>query len=465
MKIKHLMVYGKSIVFTLAVVLFLIVQLVPFQGLGFLLSIISIMAIVSSFLSCTFFTRAMSILFLALGTWMVSRKGIDFLSYMKLYGDMMYLLSLFAIVPLLSIPIQVGGYRKIFEQLFQRKVTSTSQLYRIVTALSYFLGSFLNMAAIPVVYSSVKSAVEAWPIAEPKRFLASGIIQGYSLPIMWTPLSGIVGVVLYVTGVRWLHIFPILFAISLVMLVFNWIIFSVMEGRAQSNAGQQEIASAEEQVSFDYPPFPYRKLLQILLAIVLLLFLIVITDAIFSLGLVVSVTLLTVPFAWIWCLSLRRSQAFWSGVKQHFTQKIAEMSESFAIFLSAGFFVQALQYSGNDRFVNQLFVQLNELVGVHWFLILLPYITLLFAYIGLHPIVVVNLLAQSLKPDVLGTTTEQMAIALLGGAVMTFFMGPFSGTLGLMSSMINVAPLRIARWSLVNVIGFSIILAAVVLLV
>ncbi|WP_047151779.1 hypothetical protein [Aneurinibacillus tyrosinisolvens] len=112
-----------------------------------------------------------------------------------------------------------------------------------------------------------------------------------------------------------------------------------------------------------------------------------------------------------------------------------------------------------------MFVQLNELVGIHWFLILLPYITLLFAYIGLHPIVVVNLLAQSLKPDVLGTTTEQMAIALLGGAVMTFFMGPFSGTLGLMSSMINVAPLRIARWSLVNVIGFSIILAAVVLLV
>jgi hypothetical protein len=44
-------------------------------------------------------------------------------------------------------------------------------------------------------------------------------------------------------------------------------------------------------------------------------------------------------------------------------------------------------------------------VGVHIFLILLPFITLLLAFIGLHPIVVVNLLAQSLKADVLGISS------------------------------------------------------------
>ncbi|MFC3882213.1 hypothetical protein ACFOU2_01195 [Bacillus songklensis] len=465
MKIQRFSIYGKSIIFTLAVVLFLVFQLAPFKGLGFMLSIVSIMAIAFSLRSCHFFTRLMSVVFLALGTLMAGSKGIDFLSYVKLYGDMLYLLSLFAIVPLLSIPIQVGGYRKVFEQLFQRRVKSISQLYRVVTGLSYFLGSFLNMAAIPIVHSSIKSAVEAWPIGKPKRFLASGIIHGYSLPIMWTPLSGIVGVVLYATEVRWLHIFPMLFFISLVTLVFNWIIFSMMEDYGQSGVGQRETAAAEEHVSLDDHPFRCRKMLQILFAIVLLLFLIVSIDAIFSLGLVVSVTLLTVPFAWIWCLSLRKNQAFWLEVKHHFTRKVGEMSESFAIFLSAGFFVQALHYSGNDYLVNELFVQFKELVGVHLFLILIPYITLLLAYIGMHPIVVVNLLAQSLKPAILGITPEQMAIAFLGGAVMTFYMGPFSGTLGLMSSIIDVAPFRIARWSLVYAIGFSLILATAILLV
>lgn len=42
-------------------------------------------------------------------------------------------------------------------------------------------------------------------------------------------------------------------------------------------------------------------------------------------------------------------------------------------------------------------------------------------------------------------------------------MGSFSGTLGLLSSLINVAPLRIARRSLLNVVGFPLILAAAIL--
>jgi hypothetical protein len=463
MRTQNIFLYGKSIIFTLAIVLFLANQLIKWNGLSILVALVSILAIILSLSSCKFFTRLISLIFLISGTWMVWEKGIDFLSYVRLYGDMLYLLSLFAIVPLLSIPIQVGGYREVFKQLFEGRVQSVSQLYRIITALSNFLGTFLNMATIPIVHSSVKSVVEAWPIRNPKRFLASGIIQGYSLPIIWTPFSGIVGVVLYVTHVRWLHIFPLLFLISLATLILNWVIFSVMEGDRQLRVAHEETAAAEEY-EFTKEHFSTRgMLLQIVAAIVLLLVLVVSIDTVSSLGLVIIVTLLTVPFAWLWCLFLRKSHAFWLEAKNHVKYKMPEMSESFAVFLSAGFFVEALHYSGNDQLVNQLFVELKGLVGVHFFVFLLPYITLFLSYVGMHPIVVVNLLAQSLTPGVLGITTEQIAVAFLGGAVMTFFMGPFSGTLGLISSMIEVGPLRIARWSIVYVIGFSLILAVAIL--
>ncbi|OLN21261.1 hypothetical protein BTO30_15875 [Domibacillus antri] len=456
---QHLLIRIKSTIFTLSVGLFLIFQLVPFAELGVLLSIFSMIAIALSLLSCTFFTRLMSIVFLFLGTLMVVRKGIDFSYYVQLYGDMLYLLALFSIVPLLSLPIQAGGHREAFKQLFQGRIHSSSHLYRTITGLSYFLGSFLNMAAVPITHASVKSTVDAWPIEKPDRFLAGSIIQGYSLPIMWTPLSGILGVVLHVTKVEWLHIFPILLCISLVSLGFNWIIFTLVERVKQSGVAPKETAAAEAS------PLFYGKISQIVLAIILLLFLIVGTDAVFSLGLVVSVTLLTLPFAWIWCLLLRKNTEFLPGVKHHFTHKIADMSDSFAIFLSAGFFVQALHYSGQDRLVNQLFVQFSELAGVQLFLISLPFLTLLFSFIGMHPIVVVTLLAQSLKPDVLGITPEQMAVAFLGGAVLTFYLGPFSGTLGLMSSIINVRPMRIAGWSLLYAAAFSLVLTISVLFI
>ncbi|WCK56682.1 hypothetical protein PP175_12620 [Aneurinibacillus sp. Ricciae_BoGa-3] len=465
MKTKHFFfLYSKSIVFTLAVMLFMVDQVIKCNYLDISLALISMLAIVISLSSCHFFSRVISIVFLGLGTWMVWKKGIDFLSYVKLNGDMLYLLSLFAVVPLLSIPIQVGGYREAFERLFDGRVKSVSQLYRVVTALSYFLGTFLNMATIPLVHSSVKSVVKAWPIRNHKRFLASGIIQGYSLPIIWTPFSGIVGVVLHVTHVRWVHIFPILLAISLATMVFNWIIFSVIEGNKQLKITHNETAAASSPASVEEDSSIRSMLLQIIAAIVLLLVLVVSIDSVSTLGLVVIVTLFTVPFSWIWCLLLKKSPAFWAEVKNHFKHKMPEMSESFAVFLTAGFFVEALRYSGNDHLVNQLFIELHDIVGIHIFVFLLPFIVLFLSFVGLHPIVVVNLLAQSLTTDVVGISTDQMAVAFLGGAVMTFFMGPFSGTLGLMSSMIQVAPLRIASWSVVYVIAFSLILTAAILL-
>lgn len=113
--------------------------------------------------------------------------------------------------------------------------------------------------------------------------------------------------------------------------------------------------------------------------------------------------------------------------------------------------------------VNQLFIELHDLIGIHFFVFLLPLFILFLSFVGMHPIVVINLLAQSMTADVLGISTDQIAVALLGGAVMTFFMGPFSGTLGLMSSMIQLSPLRIASWSIVYVLAFSLILTSAII--
>lgn len=165
---KGPLVKVKSVIFTLSVDLFLFYKLAPFKELGFILSIVSMMAIALSVLSCPFFTRLMSIIFLLLGTLMVARKEIDFSTYVLLYGD-----------------------------------------------------TFIRDCRGYPLYNESRVAVEE-------------------------------------QGVR------------------------------------------------DSSPFFYRKRFQIILAIVLLLFLIVTLDFISKVDLMVSVTLLILPFAWIWCLLLRK---------------------------------------------------------------------------------------------------------------------------------------------------------------
>ncbi|MFU2016053.1 hypothetical protein ACM6Q7_13430 [Peribacillus butanolivorans] len=99
MESKGPLVKVKSVIFTLSVGLFLFYQLASFKELGFFLSTISMVAIALSVMSCPFFTRLMSIIFLLLGTFMVARKEIDFSTYVLLYGNMLYLLALFARSP------------------------------------------------------------------------------------------------------------------------------------------------------------------------------------------------------------------------------------------------------------------------------------------------------------------------------------------------------------------------------
>src|SRR5205085_9443771 len=116
--------------------------------------------------------------------------------YLGAHGNMLYLLVLFAVVPFLSVPVKLGGYSQAIRDVLQQRIASVFSLNCLATALAFVCGSFMSMAAVPIMMSSMESVVEHYPIPDKMRFMTVSSTYGYVLPILWTPVSGVVGVVL-----------------------------------------------------------------------------------------------------------------------------------------------------------------------------------------------------------------------------------------------------------------------------
>lgn len=445
-------IYGATVLCYLAVGLLRMSAAAP------LLSALSLAAILVSLPAVGAITRVLSLFFLGVGSWMLIDAGMGARAYLGAYGQMAHLLALFAVLPVLAVPVRLGGYSEAIGTLLRGRIAGVMQLDCLVTALAFLCGSFMSLAAVPIMMSSMEPVVDAYPIGDRKRFIAVSAICGYVLPILWTPVSGVVGVVLLALHLDWLRLFPLLFALSVACLAANWLVFYFLELRGRNRPSSPRATDAHD------PSAAIRKLARMLIAIILLVASIVLLDRWLHLGLLAAVTVVAIPFALAWGASIGQGRASLRDVGKQLALRLPRMADQFAIFLSAGFFSGAMHLSGYDHAANALFLHLHDALGTRPFLLLMPVMALVAAFLGVHPLVAIALLGESLKPDVLGIAVTPLAIALIGSAVLTYMIGPFSGTLGLVQSLNGVSTFRLGLWTAPYAAAYLLLLALTLLL-
>lgn len=450
----------RGLLYLAAIVVFLLARLAHIPSLAPVASALALLCIVVSLPACGPVARTLTLLFVAGGTLMLWRAGVGWAQYLLAHGEMLYLLALFAVLPLLSIPVQLGAYDKSIETVLRSRITGPFQLNCVVTVLAYLCGSFMSLAAIPIMMASLGPVVGAYPLRDPQRFASVATIYGYVLPILWTPVSGVAGVVLHSMRLEWTALLPMLMGLSIAGLLLNWALFWLVELR-----GRPALTAPAARAMHQPPPGPaLRHLAQMLLGIVLMVTLIAVLDRALKIGMLTVVTLLAIPFSLAWSGALGQGRAYMRAAALHMTSRLPRLADQFAIFLAAGFFVTAMHLSGADVAVNQAFLALNHALGTRLFLLAMPLMALALSMAGVHPLVAIALLGQSLKPEVLGIDAQLLALTLIGSAVLTYMLGPFSGTLGLMQSLTRIPGYRLASWNLPYAGAYVALLAVTILL-
>ncbi|WP_338451606.1 hypothetical protein R4Z09_06925 [Niallia oryzisoli] len=435
------------LLFLSAILLYLLSTLLPQLGINPYISILCLVIVLSTLGIVKRFVRILGSIFLLLGLFLLWTSGADWTHYISSFGSMLDLLTLFSLVPILGIPIKLGEYSESIKTVIHKKVKTTGKLYMLTSGISYFFSIFMNLATLPMAYYSIRPALESFPIKQENRFLSRAITRGFAMPLLWAPVTPIVGIVVGMTKVSWLSILPYVLPLSIFGLLLDWLLGrqkSTKKIEDEEAVTTPELAAAKESSLKDSP----FRVLQILLAIVLFIIVISTLDAYFDYSFIILVSLLVIPFSLIWALLLRRGSDFFTQLIDHFKSFTVSMKDQFFIFLSAGFLISTIQFSHTNEFINEQTLNMINVMGAEFFLLLLPLIPIGLAFIGLHPAVSLSLVAGALNPSVLGISPYIVTVAMLIGAVGSFLVGPYNATMGLMSNIIKESSFKVSNWNL-----------------
>ncbi|MCO7175129.1 hypothetical protein ACFP7A_05850 [Sporolactobacillus kofuensis] len=400
-------------------------------------------------------------LFLVAGSLMLVVSHASTFHYVTCFGEMIQMIALFALIPVLSLPIRFGHYSDEMEQLINKKVNKPKQFYVLASGVSFMFSSFMNLAALPLTYQSIASSVRHFPFSNQNKYLSCAITHGYAMPLLWSPITPIVGTVLYMTGTPYLTILPHLLFLSIAGLLLDYLSVRIIFRQRDTEQNTRVIDHAVARSTASKKRAP-AKLLHIVCAILILNGLITLLDHFSSYSFLFLVTLAVLPFTYLWCLMIHKTKYFYSGVRMHFKTDLPKMQNQFFIFLTAGYFITALHQSKTDDIVSHWVSTLIQHTGLQLFLILLPLIPFALAFIGLHPAIGLALISEALHDQVLQQAPIAVTIAMLGGAIPAFLMGPYNATLGMMSSLIQEQPFTLSNWNFPFTVRYLLLLTVFV---
>jgi hypothetical protein len=444
----------KPYLFILAIIAYLCSVFYSSKLLDIIISLLSIVIVITVYASVKRFVQGMGTIFLLIGVILLFLHGSPWTNYFYGFGNMLKVLSLFALIPIISIPIVLGNYAIRIQAMIQSKIKDTGLLYMVTSGMAYILSAFMNLATLPMMYRTIRPSLDIYTIQHKERFISRAITHGYSMPTVWTPVTPIVGIIVEMTGVRWSSILPIVIPFSLVGLVLDMLIGKWNANHRPKTINQtvlDEVSAAQEStVQGSTQKHGLSKSshpIQILVAILTFNGLIFILEEFSNLSFLLLVTVSVIPFAVVWSLLLGKGKLFVIESKSMLQKHLLGMKEQFFIFLSAGFMISAIQATGTGHSINLGLIGVKDFIGPDLFLLFIPLIPFALAFIGIHPAVGLALVAEALNPKALGISVEVTAVAMLVGATMAFMMGPYNATTNMMASLTGKSSYQVSNWN------------------
>jgi hypothetical protein len=433
--------------FLLVIFMYLLSTLLPQQDFSVLLSILCFIIVLSTFFLAKHSVQLLGSAFLLLGVVLLWKSGSHWHHYILSFGPMLDLITLFTLVPILGIPIKIGGYSGGIQSIIQKKIKNSGQLYMITSGISYFFSIFMNLATLPMAYYSIRPALNMFSVGNKERFMSRAISRGFAMPLLWAPVTPIVGIVISVTDVSWVSIIPYVVPLSFLGLGMDWLLGAHKSKKMLDpvqNVSVHETAATIEAGQLNSP----GRVIQIFLAIIIFIVAISIAESLFHYSFLILVSLIVIPFAFAWSLFLKKGGEFGSQLLKHFQMFSVSMKDQFFIYLSAGFFISTINISNTNQLLYDWIMKFIGVAGVETFLILLPLVPLAFAFLGLHPAVTLALMTEGLDLSAIGINPHILTVAMLAGAVSAFLVGPYNATLGLMANLVKNTSYKVSNWNI-----------------
>jgi hypothetical protein len=374
-----------------------------------------------------------------------------------------YILVMFVLSPLLSIPINEGGYTQALQNFLTRYLSRKSLFYVFVSTLTFFCGTILNVAAANLVY--LIGSKQTYKLDY--RLLVTGISRGYSTTLIWGPTFAAVALPLELTGVTWLRFVPFALGVGIMLLVMGWLgafLQELKENRAVHGAETVEEAPPRPETT----PQDKKKLSELVFFWFVIFGLIVLISWATDMNTINIVSIIALIIPPVWLFSIRCFSAFPRSLGDYyFPQALPRMSPEIIMFSAAGFLSTAITYTGAAAWIPRALSAITVSGSTLSFIAVTIGLIYLLAICGVHAMVTVTVIGGTINPALYGVSPLIMSLILAIGWASSLPVSSSSTVNIMMAGVIQKDPVTVAiKWNYrYAVVAFLLVVAVLEMMV
>ncbi|MCI3922987.1 hypothetical protein MO973_22450 [Paenibacillus sp. TRM 82003] len=329
--------------------------------------------------------------------------------------------------------------------------------------LTHILAVFLNVGSISVVHhlASIHPSSTHW------RVLSNALNRGFAFAMLWSPYFAAMALVTSALRLSWTELLPYVGGLCAIGFVASY--FAERPGlrrlsrQPEGPSAASESAAARErgpEGGNEATPSIGPLLLYLMLAIMIVLTM----EQLLDMPMVIVTAFAAAAYPLLWCMMSRSVGMYIMGVRDHVVKTIPSLKKEILLFLTAGFFSGAIGTTSFGAYVPRLLEAVPMPAAVSFTIgaMLLIYASSL---IGVHPIIVVTVLATSVDPAAVGISAQHFGILLLGSWSLSNPISPASAVNNLIANLMRkevvTLPALNYKFSVVLLIALPLYLFAI----
>ena len=424
----------------LLITLFVVSNLFTIPFANVIISLLTAVVIIMSLLFSKGLSKVSGTAMVVLGSVILLVLGEPIAVWMDGVTRNLALVCLIIVVPILSIPINLGNYDQKLAQFASRFTRKPHLLYLFISGAFSVLGPITNLGAIHIIHSMLEK------LKLPAEFLGRVYARSFSSVNTWAPYFASVFLVVYSLEIPISTFLPYGLLLSFLQLTMSNLLFTLKEARTI----QLEPTAIE---SVEDP----KKLYELFAVILLLTGLIFFLEPIVNVNKSVLILLIVAAFALVWSIYLKMAKQFKIGATSFIKTILPRGSNEISLLLTAGFFGVVISKTVVATYINGLWSYLAD-ISVLLFIFLTIILVAVLSFIGIHQIVTISAIIASVSYGQFGIHDITMAMTLLASWAAATMVSPITPLNVIISNLLKVNIFTlIFRWNLL----YAILIACV----
>lgn len=364
------------------------------------------------------------------------------------------IITLLVTVPMLGFPLFYEDFQQAIMKISKKHLNTPVSFYSITTILSFCLGILLNIASMSIVSHLLNETKKQYS----NNLFSSALTRGIMGCSIWSPSFVGVAVVLHYTELPWIKIAPFGILLALISLILS---IKYEQYHFKDYQKIKTLTQSETKISKET-----SKILKRLMILgISLIFTIVFLELLTGLSVLVVVPLVSLLGPFFIALIWGKLPVFYDSFKNYANNKLPNMKNEIVLFTAAGFFGHSLNIAKIGDYISEVIYYLN-IQQSYLLIAILMAIIIVFALIGVHPVITVSTILITLPVSKIPLMPIQFTLTILISYSIATLLSPISGTVLVASGILKENPFNIGlfwnwQYALILIIIYITILSVI----